>query len=420
MSQNEKKAKLDAAAAVMKWCLTSEFAPRVNAALDLARSEPGVAIVPEEMDCNAWLFNCSNGTLDLKTGRLREHRREDYITKLCSVAFDPQATCPTWERFLWSVFRVALREGQVEEERTQATRGMIEFVQRLSGRFLTGDVGEQFLPIFWGIGANGKSTFVNALLEVLGHDYGMKANPDLLMASRGERHPTELAQLFGMRLVVASETHQGRRLNEALVKDLTGGEPIRARRMKEDFWQFLPTHKLILLTNHRPTVVGTDEGIWRRLALVPFENVFWNPDDPRLQGKNLPPELRQDKHLGDKLRAEYPGILAWMVRGCLDWQRDGLAMPERVRVATSEYREGEDVLQRWFEDRCLVDQGDTSLRRKGSELYANYRHWCEQTGETPLSRNDWGSAMTERGFERLLSNGTWYLGIALNHPEEGE
>jgi putative DNA primase/helicase len=195
--------------------------------LDLARSEPGVPILPEQMDRDPWLFNCDNGTLELQTGRLREHRRQDYLTKLCPTRYLPEAPCPTWERFLGAVF---------PDDEGEPDRELIRYVQCFLGRCLTGDVTEQTLEIWWGSGANGKSTLINAVLGAIGPDYSMKANADLLMTSRGERHPTEVAGLFGMRLVVASETHQGRRLNEALVKDLTGGEPIRARRMREDFW----------------------------------------------------------------------------------------------------------------------------------------------------------------------------------------
>jgi putative DNA primase/helicase len=254
----------------LKWALESESARRINAMLDLARSEPGIPILPDQMDSDPWLFNCVNGTLDLRTGKLREHRREDYITKVCPTRYNANAVCKAWLRFLGGVFPDD--EGEPDTE-------LITFNQRLLGRCLTGDVSEQILPIFWGSGANGKSTLINAILETMGDDYAMKANADLLMTSRGERHPTELAQLFGMRLVVASETHQGRRINETLVKDLTGGEPIRARRMREDFWEFKPTRKVILLTNHKPRVAGTDEGIWRRLRLLPFTTTFgtWCP-----------------------------------------------------------------------------------------------------------------------------------------------
>jgi putative DNA primase/helicase len=282
-SEDEAKARLARAKRRLDWALKSESAPRINAALDLARSGPGIPILPEEMDRDPWLLNCGNGTVELRTGTLREHRREDLLTRLCPTEYHPDATCPSWLRFLESIF--------------QKDRPLITFVQRLLGYCLTGDVSEQILPIFWGGGANGKSTLVNVILQTLGGDYAMKAPQDLLVVHRGERHPTELADLFRMRLVVTSESSEGARLNEALIKDLTGGEPIRARRMKEDFWQFDPTHKVMLLTNHKPRVVGTDTAVWRRLRLVPFEVTFWDPCDPNNHGKNLPEHLRQDKQL---------------------------------------------------------------------------------------------------------------------------
>jgi putative DNA primase/helicase len=330
--------------------------------------------------------------------------------------YDRDATCPTWERFLATIFPAT---SDAAEEAGDAE--LITFVQRLLGLCLTGDVREHLLPVLWGTGANGKSTLVNVLLEMLGRDYSMKAPPNLLMARRGESHPTERADLFGRRLVVCSETPEGRRLNEALVKDMMGGEPIRARRMREDFWEFVPTHKVLLCTNHRPIILGTDEGIWRRLRLIPFEVTFWDPNDPSIKGRYRPAHLKQDKELPGKLRLELPGILAWCVRGCLDWQRDGLTLPERVRVATAEYRSGEDVLGQFIIECCLVGK-DPAYRVKASDLYTRYRAWCEAGGERPSSPRILGASMTERGFERLVSNGTWYLGIALrdSDPQENE
>jgi putative DNA primase/helicase len=364
--------------------------------LELARSEPGIAVLPDQLDRDPWLVNCVNGTLDLRDGKLRGHRREDYLTKLCPTPFDPEAACPAWERFLLAIFR---QDGE-----------LIRFVQRLLGRALSGDVSEQILPIFWGGGANGKSTLVNAIMRVMGPDYAMKASPDLLMSRRGERHPTELADLFGMRLVVASETHQGRRLDEALIKDMTSGERIRARRMREDFWEFDPTHKIILLTNHKPAVTGTDTGIWRRLRLVPFEETFWDPEDPNNHGKDLPEALRQDKTLPERLQTEARGILAWLVRGCSNWLDDGLTLPDKVRVATADYRVAEDRLQHFLGECCLVGP---NYRCRAATLYARYRKWCEDGGEESPKQRVFGEAMTERGFGRTTSNGTWYLGVTV-------
>jgi putative DNA primase/helicase len=387
--------------AIVAHCMKSLGSRSLGAMVNLARSEEGIPVLPEQLDLNPWLFNCPNGTIDLRTGELRPHRREDYITKLCPTEYIRDAICDTWLRFLDAIF--------------QRDEGLSIFVQRLLGRSLTGDVSEQVLPIFWGTGANGKSTLINAVLETMGAGYAMKANADLLMASRGERHPTELAQLFRIRLVVASETQQGRHLNESLIKDLTGGEPIRARRMREDFWEFSPTHKVILLTNHKPRVQGTDEGIWRRLRLVPFEVCFWDPTDPAKKDRDLPPELRQDKQLPQKLRAEAPGILAWMVQGCLDWQREGLTMPEKVRVATAEYRCAEDAVAQFLEECCLTGNG--VMRCRASAIYGAYRQWSERAGEKPLSRDAFGDAMTQRRFERQKSNGVWYLGVTLREPD---
>jgi putative DNA primase/helicase len=383
MTRAELKKQADQATEVINWCLKSEAAPRINAMLDMARSEPGIPILPEEMDRDPWLLNCANGTLELKTGRLREHRREDYITKLCPVEYHAGAQAQRFHEFLRDIF----------DDNT----ALIQYLQRLAGRCLTADVSEQDLHIFWGKGANGKSTLLNVLLEMLGLDYAMKAPTELLMVKRGESHPTERADLFGKRLVVAMETEEGRQLAESLVKELTGGDRIRARRMREDFWEFAPTHKVILCTNHKPRIKGTDHAIWRRIRLVPFTVTF--------------SEDKQDKQLPEKLRAELPGILAWAVQGCLEWQHHGMETPESVLAATKEYRAAEDLLAQWLAECCRT--GSPDYRQKAGELYASYHAWCERGGETPQKQKGFGEAMTERGFTREKSNGVRYIGVAL-------
>jgi putative DNA primase/helicase len=216
------------------------------------------------------------------------------------------------------------------------------------------------------------------------------------MAKSGQSHPTELADLFGKRLVVSAESEDNRRLAESLVKQLTGGDSIRARRMREDFWGFRPTHKVILATNHKPVIQGTDYAIWRRLRLVPFGVVI--PDD------------QQDKRLPEKLRAELPGVLAWAVQGCLGWQRDGLGCPDEVRAATAAYRDEQDVIATFLADSTTRKVGGTV---KASVLYNHYRQWCESAGETPLSQKSFGAAMTERGFSKFTSNGVRYRDLGL-------
>lgn len=342
---------------------------------------PRVAAEVSDLDANGWLLNCLNGTVDLRTGELRPHNRADLLTKTTAVEFYRDAAAPLWERFLADVFP------DVDVRR---------FFQRLIGYAITGDVSEHVLPICHGNGSNGKSTALGALQRVFG-DYAAAAPPSLLMAAKGERHPTELAGLFGRRLVVAAESDSGNRLNEGLVKAITGGDPITARRMKEDFWTFNPTHKLILATNHRPVVRGTDHGIWRRLLLIPFEQRF--------------DEGRKDKWLPAKLAAESPGILAWCVRGCLEWQRDGLNPPETVRAATNDYRQSEDTIGKFLAEECLT--GQQTFRVKFSDLYDAAERWATSSGEYLPSKRNFGKWLKDNGYHELRNNGMWYLGIAL-------
>lgn len=388
----------------MKWALGSESAQRINALLDLAQSEPGIPVLADDLDRDPWLLNCPNGTLDLRSGHLREHRPEDLLTKLCPTVYQAQASCPTWERFLATVF---------EDE------ALIAFVQRLFGYCLTGDVREQILPIFWGPGANGKTTLLTTVQEVLGSDYALTANEDLLVKRRGERHPTEVAQLFKIRLVVAEETEEGAALNEKRVKALTGGGRLRGRGMRQDFWEFASTHKVILVTNHKPTIRGRDPAIWRRLRLVPFEKVFWNPDEAPAQGQGLPPELKQDKDLPQKLAAEREGTLAWMVRGCLDWQRQGLTAPAKVMEATKAYREAEDVVAQFLQECCHL--GSPDYRIRAGALYEAFKGWLARSGQEEMSHRTFGEDVGSRpGITKKQSNGTWYHGIILRQTDSAE
>jgi putative DNA primase/helicase len=344
----------------------SEAEARIRAMLELAKSE--VPVSPDELDADPWVLNCKNGTVDLhRTGELMAHRREDLITKLAPVEYDPEARAPAWDAFLGRV---------LPGEELQS------FVQRAAGYSLTGDTSEQCMFINHGTGANGKSTFQEAVSAALG-DYAMRAPSEMLLAKRAGAIPNDIARLKGSRYVTASETEEGRRLAESLVKDLTGQDTVTARFMRAEFFDFPPTHKLWLSTNHKPEIRGTDTAIWRRIRLIPWS-------------VTIPPE-EQEKRLPATLRRELAGILAWAVRGCLEWQREGLRAPDEVRRATSEYRAEMDVLAGFLGECC---ETGPELWDYAKDLYTSYKRWCGETGERPETQRKFGERLRERGFQR--------------------
>lgn len=350
----------------------------------LTAAKHRVVVHHSDLDKGHFLLNVRNGTIDLRTGQCRPHERADLLTHDTDIFYSPTATCPTWTRFLLDVFA-----GDTD---------LIQFVQRAIGYSLTGDVREQVLLICHGTGSNGKSVFLNILRKLLGK-LAWQAAPDLLMADRNRRHPTEQADLFGKRAVICQETEEGRRFNETLVKQLTGGDAITARRMHEDNWSFEPTHKLWLSTNHRPEIRGTDYAIWRRPRLIPFGMKFTDDGDPR-----------KDPLMEERLTAELPGILAWAVAGCLDWQRDGLGTAAAVQAATASYQSEMDVLAAFFTDHCVFHR---SAQVRAAALYRAYGEWCEATGERAENQRKFGQRLNERGLQRFSNDGVWYRGIGL-------
>jgi len=368
------------------FAIKSESRDRISAMAEMAKSEPNIPIQTTALNSDPFLLCCPNGTVDLSTGSIRPHDRCDYITQLCPTPYVPDATCPTWIRFLNDIFPGDEAPGNIE---------MILYVQRLLGYCLTGDVREQILPIFCGSGSNGKTTLLNTVTTILGSDYCVKAPVAMLTAGAKHRHPTELTLLFGKRLVYAAESDEGGRLNESVIKELTGSETITARRMKEDFWSFVPTHKLILCTNHKPKVRGKDHAIWRRLKLVPFMEQFDG--------------ARKDTTLPAKLLAEATGILAWLIRGCVEWHHYGLTEPNHVREATKDYRKDEDVLAVWIDQRCT-----TSGKEQASVLYQNYKAWAENGGEYVQSIRQFTKELRD-SYKDYTSNGLWFNGLSLRH-----
>jgi putative DNA primase/helicase len=353
----------------------------VGAVERLARSDRRHAATLEQWDADPWLLNTPAGTVDLHTGKIRPHQSQDYLTKVTAVG--PGPVCPLWLAFLR---RVTGEDPQLEA-----------YLQRIAGYCLTGTTQEHALFFFYGHGANGKSVFITTLSELMG-DYSKVAAMDTFMASSGERHPTDLAGLQGARLVTAVETEEGRRWAEAKLKALTGGDKISARFMRQDFFEFTPQFKLLIAGNHKPGLRTVDEAMRRRLQLVPFAITI--------------PETERDPELTQKLKGEWPGILAWTIEGCLAWQQEGLNPPPTARLATEEYLEAEDAVGRWMEERAILGR---QYFTASTALYHNWRQWCEEAGE-PIGSQKEFSMRLERftQLEKCRSNRVrGFKGIAL-------
>jgi putative DNA primase/helicase len=351
----------------------------------LARADRRHAATTAEWDADPWLLNTPGGVVDLRTGRQRMHDRADRMTKITTAT--PSGDCPIWRQFLVEV--------------TGGDADLQAYLQRMAGYTLTGSTQEHALFFLYGTGANGKSVFVNTLATILG-DYAANAPMDTFMETRTDRHPTDMAGLRGARFVAAIETEQGRRWAESKVKNLTGGDKISARFMRQDFFEFFPQFKLVVAGNHKPAIRNIDEAMKRRLHLIPFTIT-------------VPPE-RRDKHLQQKLLAERDGILAWAVQGCLDWQRLGrLDPPQQVLEATEEYFEAEDALGRWLDERCVRESNAKSL---SAELFTDWKQWADAAGEFIGSQKRFSDLLITRGIEkwRNPSGLRGFRGIGLKSP----
>lgn len=383
----------------------------LTAMVKQAQSESGIPILPEVFDREHWALNVLNGTLDLRTGTLRPHNQADMLTKCLRVPYDPEAACPTWERFLWRVMGgsagdddpdMRLAELEARQANDARARTLIGFLQRAIGYSLTGDTSEQCLFILHGPTKTGKTTFLETIGLLLG-EYAQQAEMNTFLHKEKDQVRNDLADLAASRFVSAVEVQEGKRLAESLVKQLTGADRVKARFLFQEYFTYKPQFKVFFGTNHKPVIHDTDDAIWERIRLVPFTMHI--------------PRAERDKMLAGKLEAELPGILAWAVRGCLLWQKHGLHEPEAVEEATQDYRNEMDHVGQFLEDVCVL--GD-AYRVKPQLLHDTYKAWCTENTQDALTGTAFGKRLSERGFLSESVNGhRWRRGIGIKKPLDG-
>ena len=364
------------------WARKSESTAKINAALTLAKAMMKEDY--EEFDRDQYLLCCENGVIDLQTGNLRPGRPEDLIHFYTKIKFDPSAKCYRWKQFLEEIFL--------------GNQEFIDFIQKTVGYTLTGDVSEECFFICNGKGANGKSTFLGILYKLLG-DFSHSASASTFKDHYGnDPIPLDVAHMCGKRLINCIEIKENATMNEEKVKALTGGagDILKGRFLFGDEFYFSATHKIWLSVNHLPKIKGTDDGIWRRIRLIPFNVCF--------------PPHKRDTKLIKKLEAELPGILNWAVEGCLRWQKEGLTPVDAVNKVTESFRKDSDVVAQFLKDCTIINPKE---KTQASELYQAFCNWCEKVGETSLTLREFSTRMQDRGIEMRKISCNYYIGIGL-------
>ena len=367
---------------IEKHAVQSESARRRKALIEVASWIPELNVKTDDLDTNPWLFNVKNGTVDLLSGELREHRQEDLITRIANAVYDKNADCPIWKKFIMEIMNYNAE--------------LIRFIQNAAGWSITGDTSEQTMFILFGTGANGKSTFLNTVMNLLG-DYATATPTETFMKKSGDQITNDIARLRGTRFVTTTEAEHGRRLSEPLIKQITGNDRMTARFLYGEFFNFVPTFKIWMATNHKPVIKGTDHGIWRRIKLIPFLT--------RIEEEN------QDKRLEEKLKQEASGILNWLIEGAIRWRGEGLQTPNIIVRATDEYRAEMDVIGNFIKERCAQENG---VSVKARELFKCYQDWCDDHNEHAVSERFLGLRLKELGLEQKRNNdGRYWQGIGL-------
>jgi len=378
----------DTAKALRKHALNSQSVARLSGMVNLAKIHVR-NVNRGDFDKDLWLFNCRNGTIELKTGKCREPRREDLISKMAPVKYDPNADCPLWEKCLgeWML-------GAAEK---------VAYLQRQGGYTLTGCTNEEVMPILWGSGRNGKSKFYVTIYNVLGEgEYAKAANFDSFVVKQGdEGMPNDIAGWCGMRLIVASESEHSKRLAEAKLKRCIGRDPVTGEFKYQEEFNYLPTYKVWLITNPKPRIVGTTEAIWDKIHFVAWKRYF-RPEE-------------RDPELQEKLNAEASGILNWLVEGCLEWQKKGLALPDSMKEDTEGYRREQDVVGRFVEDECVVGEGLTSSKKL---TYEHFKEWADETGEHyTMTQVEFNEKMLCKFDEGRSKSGRYWKGFRLKREQ---
>jgi putative DNA primase/helicase len=373
---------------VFRWATNSESRARIDSMVDLARrgerTTRGLLLPLDELDAHSHLLTCSNGVVNLKTGRSRGHIPDDYLTRLVKLDYDPKAKAPRWAEFLNEVF-----DGNAE---------LIAYVQRAVGYSLTGETREQTMFIAHGSGANGKSVFMETVAAAAG-EYAATAASDTFVSARRDAIPNDLARFRGARLVRVPETEDGAGLARQVIKRITGGDSIAARFLHREWFEYYPTFKVWLVTNHLPSIPHNDLATWRRIRVVPFDNTI--------------PGSKRDPRLASKLRAELPGILAWAAAGARAWYKEGLGYgPEVARKATQDYRARQDTVGRFLDEET---EYDSEARTLNTALYDGYLAWCRSEGQQPISRTALNKALRERGYgeAKVGAGDRVFLGVRL-------
>ncbi len=366
----------------------SESVSKLKAMIELTKSEPGITIKSDMFDKDLYDLNCSNGTIDLISSDIHIHNKDNFITKLIDVDYNKKAECPTWHRFLETVFL--------------GDSDLIDYIQKAVGYSLSGSMAEQCLFILYGIGQNGKSTFLKHLYKILG-DYAMNTPASTLIEKYNESIPNDIARLKAARFVTSIESGKHKKFAEAQIKQLTGDDPISARFLHKEFFDFFAKFKIFFATNHKPKISGTDIGIWRRIKTIPFEKTFTADEI--------------DKTIDKKIESEYEGILAWAVEGFMKWKSEGLGRVDKIDLATAEYKEDSDIIGSFIEEQCVLGQ---SLRVKSNAITKALQEWAHDGGMKYISRSELIEYLKSKGYEKKRGEQgyVYWYGIGLQSGEE--